>query len=104
MGVINLFTYILTNPSAPTVPADINLLDMGAGYFGYLGFSTLSEFTVTFAKDITEWARASTARGQPQQCTLQGQAHLQGLGGVRHQDDNSLLGDTLPQAYEVSFG
>jgi hypothetical protein len=63
-GMLNLFTYVLNFPSLPSVQSDIDLLDMAAGYFGYLGFSTLSHVTVSFAKEIAQWARTAAARSR----------------------------------------
>jgi hypothetical protein len=69
MGMMNLFTYVLRSPLLPSVPADIELLDMAAGYFGYLGFSTLSQVSVYFAKEIPRWARTAVVRAQQGQAT-----------------------------------
>lgn len=64
MAMLNLFTYILRFPSLPSVETDIHLLDMVAGYFGYLSFSTLSHVTVSFAKEVTQWARAAVEKSR----------------------------------------
>lgn len=94
MGILNLFTYILNSPSLPSVPSDIDLLDMGAGYFGYLGFSTLSQITVSFAKDLTQWARAAAARAQPPQGVVNQMPPPvvnTSVGGLQHVYEVSLL-------------
>jgi hypothetical protein len=60
MGTLNLFTYILHFPSIPSVATDIDLLDIAVGYFGYLAFTTQSHISVTFVKELAQWARAAT--------------------------------------------
>jgi hypothetical protein len=37
---------------------------MAAGYFGYLGFSTFPQASVSFAKDLTKWAQAAVERAR----------------------------------------
>lgn len=69
MGMLNLFTHVLKSPLLPSVPADIDLLDMAAGYFGYLGFSTLSQVSVYFVKEIPRWARTAVERARQGQAT-----------------------------------
>ena len=84
MSMVNLFTYVLSFPSLPSVPADIGLLDMVAGYFGYLSFSTSAQVSVPFAKEVTQWARAAVDRAregqiqtqQQHQAPFQGSANL----------------------------
>jgi hypothetical protein len=68
MGMLSVFLYVLNDPTLQTTSSDIDVLDMAAGYFGYLGFSTLSQDAVSFAKNITHWARAATTMRSQQQC------------------------------------
>ncbi|KAH6700646.1 fungal-specific transcription factor domain-containing protein [Leptodontidium sp. MPI-SDFR-AT-0119] len=92
MSMVNLFTYILGFPSLPSVSADLGLLDMVAGYFGYLGFSTSSQISLSFAKEITQWARAAVGRASEGQ-VQQGRAPFQG----------STVSKGLTTDFEISY-
>lgn len=87
-----MFTYILGFPSLPSVSADLGLLDMVAGYFGYLGFSTSSQISLSFAKEITQWARAAVGRASEGQ-VQQGRAPFQG----------STVSKGLTTDFEISY-
>jgi hypothetical protein len=62
--MINLFIYILKYPTLASVAADIQLLDVVAGYFCYLEFSTASRLTYPITKDIARWARTVAERAR----------------------------------------
>lgn len=64
IGLLNLFTHVLRDPTGPSVQTDIGLLDMAAGYFGYLDYSTMSQFSVSFAKDVTQLARTAVEKSK----------------------------------------
>ena len=55
---INLFIYVLLNPTLASVPSDLALLDVAAGYFGQMEFVTSSRLRFPFARDIAALARA----------------------------------------------
>lgn len=67
VGMINLFLYILKFPDLESVPTDIGLIDMVAGYFGYREFCTSSEISLPFVRDIANWARAAVAKARGKQ-------------------------------------
>jgi hypothetical protein len=78
---------------------------MGAGYFGYLGFSTLSQMTGSFAKDVTQWARAAAARAQPPQGVVNQMPPPvvnTSVGGLQHVYEVSLL-FVFPYQYKLHW-
>ncbi|KAH0829252.1 putative fungal specific transcription protein [Fonsecaea pedrosoi] len=64
VGMINLFVYILKYPTRSSVPSDLGLLQMAAGYFGYLDYATTSTKRFPFTKDIVKLAQNATERAQ----------------------------------------
>lgn len=60
--MINLFVYILKHPGRPSVSSDLGLLQMAAGYFGYLDYATSAIRSLSFVKDIAQLARLVTER------------------------------------------
>ncbi|KAF2481569.1 hypothetical protein BDY17DRAFT_326250 [Neohortaea acidophila] len=65
-AAINLFIYILKYPALETAAADLGLLDVCAGAFGYIEFSTQSQVSVSFPSEIASIAREMirTCRGK----------------------------------------
>lgn len=61
--MIHLFIHIVCYPNLPTVPSDIQLVEMAAGYFGHLDYSTESSFSLGFIRDLAHWARVRTTDG-----------------------------------------
>ena len=62
--MINLFVYILKYPTRTSVSSDLGLLQMAAGYFGYLDYATSSTKSFPFTKDILQLARTATERAR----------------------------------------
>ena len=60
--MINLFVYILKYPNRTSVSSDLGLLQMAAGYFGYLDYATSAIKSFSFIKDIVQIARVATER------------------------------------------
>lgn len=62
--MINLFVYILKYPTRSSVSSDLGLLQMAAGYFGYMDYATTSIKSWPFTKDIVKLAHNVTERVQ----------------------------------------
>ena len=60
--MINLFVFILKHPTRPSVSSDLGLLQLAAGYFGYLDYATSAMKSFSFIKDIVQIARFATDR------------------------------------------
>lgn len=56
--------YILKYPTRSTVSSDLGLLQMAAGYFGYLNYATTSLHPFPFTKDIVKLAQTATEKLQ----------------------------------------
>jgi hypothetical protein len=54
---MNLFIFVIGNPTLASVQSDLALLDVAAGYFGQLEFITGSKVRFSFARDIAALAR-----------------------------------------------
>lgn len=55
-AVINLFIYVVKNPSLPTAMSDLGLLDVCAGHFGYIEFLTSSQVSISLPRDAASVA------------------------------------------------
>ena len=55
-AVINLFIYILKYPSLTTATADLGLLDVCAGHFGYIDFLTSSQVSIALPREAANVA------------------------------------------------
>jgi hypothetical protein len=53
---LNLFVYILRYPTLPTTSADLGLLDVCAGHFGYIDFITSSEISISLPRESVNLA------------------------------------------------
>lgn len=62
--MINLFVCILKHPSRASAASDLGLLQMGAGYFGYLEYATASLRCFPFAGDIAKLAQKAMEKVQ----------------------------------------
>lgn len=56
LAVINLFIYILKDPSLETVQSDLALLDIAAGHFANIHFLTSAQVSFTFPREIASVA------------------------------------------------
>jgi hypothetical protein len=55
--MIDMFISILKAPLGETASGDVALLDMAAGHFAYLDYTTEAVFSLSFIKNIPQWAR-----------------------------------------------
>ena len=55
-AVINLFIYILKDPTLSTATADLGLLDVCAGHFGYIEFLTSSQVSISLPREAANVA------------------------------------------------
>lgn len=55
--MINMFISILKTSTAESTSRDMGLMDMAAGYFAYLDYSTNSIFSCSFVQNLAQWAR-----------------------------------------------
>ncbi|OAL46312.1 hypothetical protein IQ07DRAFT_546322 [Pyrenochaeta sp. DS3sAY3a] len=62
IGMTNLFVHVLKNPLAESSARDIGLLDLAAGYFGYLDYATDSTVAFPFVRDLGNLARLVVTR------------------------------------------
>lgn len=53
---INLFIYLLKYPNMSTTSADLGLLDVSAGHFGYIEFLTSSQMSVSLPRETVNLA------------------------------------------------
>jgi hypothetical protein len=56
-GLVNLIIYLLKNPQSPSVAADMSLMDIVVGHFGYLEFVSSSVMMFPFPREITSYTR-----------------------------------------------
>ncbi|KIV79464.1 hypothetical protein PV11_07026 [Exophiala sideris] len=78
-ALINLFLYILQYPQRPGVQSDLALMDMGAGYFARVQYSTDSEVSISFAREMASLAHEATANVSRRQEDNGGLAYNQDL-------------------------
>ncbi|KIW99292.1 uncharacterized protein Z519_00955 [Cladophialophora bantiana CBS 173.52] len=55
-AVINLFIYVLKYPTLSTATADLGLLDVCAGHFGYIEFLTSSQVSISLPREAANVA------------------------------------------------
>lgn len=53
---LSLFIYVLMNPTLPTATADLGLLDICAGHFGYIDFVTSSGISISLPRESVNLA------------------------------------------------
>lgn len=63
-AVINLFIYILKYPGLSTTAADLGLLDVCAGHFGYIEFLTSSKVSVSLPREAANVASRVVKRAK----------------------------------------
>ncbi|KAF2827187.1 hypothetical protein CC86DRAFT_369390 [Ophiobolus disseminans] len=57
LGMINMFISILKAPASESTAKSIGVIDMAAGYFAYLDYSTDSIFSFALIQNLAQWAR-----------------------------------------------
>jgi hypothetical protein len=90
--MINLFVYILKHPGRPSVASDLGLLQMAAGYFGYLDYATSTFRSLSFTKDIAQLARLVTERVRDSQ----------GGGGEAISPSHAAADSSIHDAFDLS--
>lgn len=63
-GVIALFVHILHFPMHQNIESHLTLLDIGAGFFARLKFTTDSDISIDFAKDLATVAHQVVVKAQ----------------------------------------
>lgn len=58
VGLINLFLYILKQPSLASATPDVATLDIAVGHFGHLAVLSSSELNYPFAREVASIAYA----------------------------------------------
>lgn len=69
---MNLFVYVLKNPSASSAESDLSLMDVVVGHFGYLQFISSSELVFPFPREIASYARNLVQKAAGERETLSG--------------------------------
>ncbi|OBS16750.1 hypothetical protein FPOA_12649, partial [Fusarium poae] len=62
VAVTNLFINVLENPTAQSVTADVNLIDMMTGTFARLEYATSGHLNITFPRELADFARGLLSR------------------------------------------
>jgi hypothetical protein len=62
LGMINMFVSILKHPEAVSTVDDICLIDVAAGHFAYVEYTTNSAFSFRFIRNVAQWARQAAAQ------------------------------------------
>jgi hypothetical protein len=71
LGMINMFASILKSPAGAATEKDMGVIDMAAGYFAYLDYSTDAVFSFDLVKNLAQWARQAVTRSRDQVPTPQ---------------------------------
>ncbi|KIX06975.1 uncharacterized protein Z518_04951 [Rhinocladiella mackenziei CBS 650.93] len=86
-AVINLFIYILKYPTLSTATADLGLLDVCAGHFGYIEFLTSSQVSISLPREAANVAskvvKAAKAK-EPDPTSVESTAHCERQGHDAH--------------------
>ena len=56
-GLVNLVIYVLKTPHSTSVAADVSLMDIVVGHFGYLEYVSSSVLVFPFPREITSYTR-----------------------------------------------
>lgn len=57
-----MFISILRAPAADSTAKNFSVIDIAAGYFAYLDYSTDSIFSFDLVQNIAQWARQAVSR------------------------------------------
>lgn len=61
-ALINLFVYILSTPDHAHAQSDLAIMDIGAGHFALVEFSTDGDVAMSFPKEVAALARLAITR------------------------------------------
>ncbi|KAH7145530.1 fungal-specific transcription factor domain-containing protein [Dactylonectria estremocensis] len=67
IGMINMFICILNSPKSENTLRDISLLEVAAGYFGYLDYASDGAISFPFAASLGTWARQAVSNANAQE-------------------------------------
>lgn len=84
-AVVNLCIYILKYPELTTATADLGLLDVCAGHFGYMEFLTASQVSIALAREAANVASNVVKRTKSKgssSASAQGASHYDHSGGA----------------------
>jgi hypothetical protein len=62
--MINMFVSILKSPTAAATKKNVGFIDMAAGYFAYLDYSTDAIFSFDLVKNLVQWARQAVSQAR----------------------------------------
>ena len=107
IGLVNLIVYVLKNPHSPSVVADVSLMDIVVGHFGYLEFISSSVLVFPFPREITSYTRRMVERANkstPQGAlsTPSGQAAVVAVGDRPVEAFESNWAPPIPSLVKVS--
>jgi len=66
-----MFVSILKSPAGAATEKNIGVIDMAAGYFAYLDYSTDTIFSFDLVKNLAQWARQAVSQARDQALTPQ---------------------------------
>lgn len=59
-ALINLFIYILQHSDTPGIQSDLALMEVGVGFFAKVKFTTDSEVSISFVREMAALAQQAT--------------------------------------------
>jgi hypothetical protein len=69
--MISVFVSILKSPAGAATKKNMGFIDMAAGYFAYLDYSTDAVFSFDLVKNLAQWARQAVSQACDQVPTPQ---------------------------------
>lgn len=75
LAVINLFIYILKDPTLEGVQSDLALLDIAAGHFANIHFLTSAQVSFTFPREIASVANKAVKKARLKNTEPAGKNH-----------------------------
>lgn len=81
LALLNLFIFVLQDPSLPSTSSDITLMEMIVGHFSYLEYETANELRFPFTREIVRLSREVVRRAQS----------MRNQGGEGKSDDASKM-------------
>ncbi|CAN9432028.1 unnamed protein product [Alternaria alternata] len=62
LGMISMFVSILKSPAGAATEKNMAVIEMAAGYFAYLDYSTDAVFSFDLVKNLAQWARQAVSQ------------------------------------------
>jgi hypothetical protein len=69
--MISVFVSILKSPAGAATEKSLGFIDIAAGYFAYLDYSTDAVFSFDLVKNLAQWARQAVSQARDQVPTPQ---------------------------------